>query len=356
MKKFTDLTSLLPILFLFLFISCNDRNNKAVEFNNKILSNINTEEIDAKVIETGYIFGNPTQIIMANDTLLMLFDKSLNGKLFHLISTNGYYIGSFGEIGQGPNEFLSPHNIGSDLSGKICIYDFMKAKSMECEASDFPEIFNSAKWNDYAGIIPEGAYRFSAVYPLGNDRFIGVGLNNKCRLMLINNQDSVYNYTSYPIQTEDEEANWSLWNNCASNAVSPDGKHFVVATSIGMAFEVFDIENDHIKSKTVVGVYEPKYDIANGAIPKCAYSTEECFIGFKDICALNDSFCGIVVGSAPGYNDNNIIYIFDYDGNLHRKLETPYRIKCLTSDGKSIFAIGYTDGDEEDCKLLKLAL
>lgn len=47
---------------------------------------------------------------------------------------------------------------------------------------------------------------------------------------------------------------------------------------------------------------------------------------------------------------------FDYDGNLRRKLETPYRINCLTSDGKSIFAIGYTDGDDEDYKLLKLDL
>ncbi|MDE6239316.1 MAG: TolB-like 6-bladed beta-propeller domain-containing protein [Muribaculaceae bacterium] len=354
MKKFADLISMVPVLFIFLCLSCNDRHRNTIEFNSKILTNVNTEEIDAKVIETDYIFGDPEQLIMLNDTLLMTFDKSLTGKLFHLISTNGNYIGSFGELGQGPNEFLSPQNIGIDLSGKISIYDFMKVKSMELDINTFPEIFDSAIWHDYKDIIPDGAYLFRAVYPLGYDRYIGAGLNDKCRLMLFNNQDSVYNYTSYPIMTEDEEANWSLWSNGARYAISPDRKHFIVATSIGMAFEVFNIDNDNIKSKSVIGVYEPKYDIADGAVPKCVYSTDECFIGFYDICALNDSFYGIVEGSAPGYNDNNIIYVFDYDGNLRRKLKTPYRINRLTSDGKSIFAIGYTDGNDEEYMLLKL--
>lgn len=163
---------------------------------------------------------------------------------------------------------------------------------------------------NYNDIVPNGAYLFRAVYPLGYDRYIGTGLNDKCRLMLFSKQDSVDNYTSYPIMTEDEEANWSLWSNGVRYAISPDKEHFVVATSIGMAFEVFDIDNDHIKSRRVIGVYEPKYDIADGAVPKCTYSTDECFIGFNNICALNDSFCGTVVGAAPGYNDNNIIYIF----------------------------------------------
>ena len=110
MNKSAEFTSTVLALFLFLCLSCNDRHRNALEFNNKILTNANTEEIDAKVIETDYIFGDPEQLIMLNDTLLITFDNSLNDKLFHLISTNGNYIGSFGDLGQGPDEFLSPQN------------------------------------------------------------------------------------------------------------------------------------------------------------------------------------------------------------------------------------------------------
>ena len=71
--------------------------------------------------------------------------------------------------------------------------------------------------------------------------------------------------------------------------VSPDGKHAVLATSIGGIIQCYDIENRLIKVRWLKLFFPPIYKIAEGANPIWITWEPETQMGFEDLYVTNQT-------------------------------------------------------------------
>lgn len=333
-----------------LCISCSN-GASVIDFDDSELYSVPATDAEEQLIETGYLFCSPTQIAMADDSTLVLFDKSENGKIAHLISTDGKYIAGFGSIGQGPGEFLAPKHLSTDRrNGKIYIYDFMQCQSHVFDRDSIKEGILQTAAIDYSRFIGDGMFRFDTALHLSDTSSVCIGLNDKCRLMHISKDSIQSNYIQYPNLVENEEHNWSIWSNGAHYDISPDGNYLVWTTCIGMSFEILNLKDGQINSHVLKGFHKPTYRIAEGAVPACAVYADDTFEGFRAICTADNGFYGCIGGDAPDYDESTTIYYFDYDGNLKKKIRTSSSIECLTANGSALYILSVNPEGEYSLK------
>ena len=326
-------------------VSCSDKGTSDTTYDASVLDEIQPQDKDVVEIVTDYQFGNPKQIKVVNDTLLAVFD--VNKSVVHLISFQGRYLGGYGQIGKGYGEVISPECLSvSGDSSKIYLYDYRMARSITLRVSDMLKGTYNPDVLEYKEYIPMEVNRYTCVEQFDDDSYVGFGYNNKCRIQYVSDGQIISNYTEYPKTDENEEYTWSIWNNSANYAVSPDRKHVVITTGIGMLFELFTIDNGKVSSKLLKGFHKPIYGIAPGAKPACVTYVDETLNGFNTICATNDGFYGCIGGEAPNYDLGNVIYYFDYEGNLRNKYKIGTNIECLTAHKGTVYAIT-TDKDGE---------
>ena len=285
----------------------------------------------------------PKQIKVIGDSLIAIIDPSQGDEFAHLIRINGDYVACFGKIGQGPGEFLTPDKLSVNNEGKLYIYDFRLCNSGVFHTDSLLSGTVERKKIRYENIMPEGVLRFNSVIHQSDSDFIGFCLNEINRIILVRNGKLIDSYNNYPQLDDNSEFNTSLWNNGACFSASPDGKHIVIGTSIGMAFEIFDIKDDKISSRIFKEFYKPIFTVAEGAVPVCVTYAEDCPVGFKTICATNEDFYGVIGGSAPDYEDANIIYRFDYNGKLIDKFKCKFQIDALDVNEEAIYALSYDE-------------
>jgi hypothetical protein len=67
-------------------------------------------------------FNHPTKAAIAVDGEIYVADGYGNARI-HRFSAAGEHIGSFGEVGHGAGEFMTPHSIVADRSGRLLVCD-----------------------------------------------------------------------------------------------------------------------------------------------------------------------------------------------------------------------------------------
>lgn len=326
------------------FVGCNKKTS-VIEFDSSEFDNANDTIVEARVISSDFELIKPEGIKMVDDTTFIIFDKAADSHIAHLISTGGNHLASFGNIGQGPGEFLYPETV-SIVGNKIYVYDFRQCMTHILDRDSIMCGVVQDNYIDCKKTLIDGVYRFNEVVQISNDEYIGFGMTDKGRIMYVKNDSCLFNYTDFPILVEIPDHNTSLWNSYACYGVSPDRKHIVVTNGIGMAFEILTIDGCEIKSHVVKGFHKPVYEMAQGAIPPCVTSTEESFEGFRAISLTTDGFYACAGGSYPDYSERSAIYFFDYDGNLRQKYRTDSDIDYLASGGSRLFAITHDDKDD----------
>lgn len=322
------------ICFVMLFVvalgSCQKKDKQSAEYDASVLDSMETLKIDAKEISTNFTFADPQKMAMLGDSLLVIFDEKTSGKIAHVLQTNGEYIGSFGERGKAKGELITPEEFSVGKDGKsVYFYDYKTANTVKFDVSDISKGNVVPTVVDNHQITDKLINRFSNVWYFSDHSFLGFGYNDKCRILYVENGKMQDNYVDYPLLDDDVECNWSLWNNAASFAVSPDQKHIVITTGLGMVFEVLNIENGKINSHVVKKFHKAVYELAQGAKPKCVSYIPETFEGCGSIYAANGGFYKCVLGSGPYYRQNDIIYYFDYDGKLIKKYKVPKPVVCM---------------------------
>lgn len=314
-----------------------------------------SEKAQDETLNTKHIFGGPEQMSMVNDSTLLILDRSDNGYVAHLFSTNGRYLRGFGTIGQGPGEYITPNNVSVSEDGKkIYIYDFRHVKAGVYSVDSLLTGNDSHEQLSYRNDTIDNIRFYEAAFQWNDSDYLCLGMTENCRLASFHNGERTSIYHLYPPLLEEAEHNRSLWNNGSLHAVSPDGKHIVYGTWIGMAFEVLENNNGKIESKVVKGYHKPDYEVAAGAIPVCITSSEDCYEGFRTLYADKDRFYGVVSGAAPDYDQRNTILCFDYEGKLLRKIETESIIDCITVKDKTAYAVAHLT--DEEYRLIKVNL
>lgn len=322
-------------MFVSILVSCQNQENKPIEYDASVLSSVETLKVSPQNIPSNFSFADPQQISVLGDSLLVVFDETMNGKFAHVLRTNGDYVSSFGERGKAKGEMINPQNFSIGKDGKsVYFYDYTLTNTIKFNVDDLlkgnatPAIVNNHQITDKL------INRFNNVWYFSDHSFVGFGYNDKCRILYVENNTIQDNYIDYPSLVEDKECNWSLWNNDASFVVSPDQKYVVISSGLGMVFEVLNIENGKISSHVVKGFYKAVYDVDYSTKPACVSYMKDTFEGCGSICVSNDGFYKCVLGSGPNFDQNDIIYFFDYNGNLIKKYKVPNPVVCM-SKGKT---------------------
>lgn len=346
----------IALMFVSILVSCQHQDNKPIEYDASVLSSAKILEVSPQNIATNFSFADPQQMSVLGDSLLVVFDETTNGKFAHVLRTNGEYVSSFGERGKAKGEMINPQNFSIGKDGKsIYFYDYTLTNTIKFNIEDILKGNVVPTIVDNHQITDRLINRFSNVCFFSDHSFVGFGYNDKCRILYVENNKVLDNYVGYPLLDEDEECNWSLWNNDASFVVSPDQKHIVITTGLGMVFEVLNIEKGKVNSHMIKGFYKAVYDIAQGAKPKCVSYTNETFEGCGSICVSNDGFYKCVLGSAPNFDQNDIIYYFDFDGNLIKKYKVPNPVVCMCKGkGNELYLITVNKTGENSLQKINL--
>lgn len=341
----TAMKKIASAIALMAFMACGEDKPKELVYDSGAFEQIQPQGIEVSEIKLNHEFVNPEALQMVNDTLMAVLD---NGDyVAHLISTGGNYICGFGMCGKGKGEIISPVSlsVGSD-SQSVYIYDFKMARSVKFVLADLLKGVNAPVEIDNKKNMPEQLRRFVYVVNFSDTDYMGFGYNGDCRIHNVENGKGVYTYTDYPKVDSNEEYTWSVWNNAARYAVSPDREHIVVTTAIGMLFEVLSVSGGKIEQEALKGFYKPVFDVAEGAKPACVIFNDNTYEGFSTVCATNRGFYGCVRGMGPDYGDDNKILFFDYGGNLLKKYKLDYNVKCIASCRDTLYTIATDEKGE----------
>lgn len=303
-----------------LSISCKQQ--QSIEYDLEVLDSKSTTDATLIKIGSEIKFGNPSTIDFISDSIMVVYDENVNEYIAHVIDVEGHHINSFGRKGHGEGEIVSPINIAINEEGDSAfIYDFMMQRMV---GYDLNKVMNNIDQRPSItefdiSTIPGQEYRFTHVKIGPNKNMLGFssGVN---RIVSMKDGKVQSTYTDYPLVDTDVETNWSIWNYSQDRkSISPDKRKLVIATYVGGLFEIFDIRNDNISSRTVKGFYKPDYKYAEGAIPKSVSPNPETMVtGFRSINVGNEDFAAVLDG--PQTSRNNEILIFDFDGNLKERL------------------------------------
>jgi hypothetical protein len=100
----------------------------------------------------------------------------------------------------------------------------------------------------------------------------------------------LYNSFSDCVNTNDDEEVWSVFCSNTKTKLRPDRTKMLNATYLGGVLELFDLDdNCSLSLAKILYIYEPKYGIAEGAIPKYVVFNETTQIGRSFTCHWSDN-------------------------------------------------------------------
>lgn len=342
MKK--NLLILLP--FLLCLCACGDRKAQELTYDATALESADVIELSLTDIPSDFLFSKPKQIDFVTDSLLVVFDNySGSGKLAHLLTKDGRAVGSFGMIGKGHGEMIYPGSIsvGEDARS-IYFFDWKTSYSIRFMVEDILAGKNAPAIINTMDSLQASYYRLNSLSRFNDKDYIATGYDDKIRIMTVKNDQKLDVYSQYPKLDENEEYTWSLWSN-GRFGVSPDRRHFVNATHIGMLFEIFRLDDGKIKSKVLKAFYKPIFGVADGARPACVIWNKETIGGSNTLYCRNKSFFGVIGGK--GNTHYNEIYEFDYNGDLINAYKVNGHVVCLAVNPQDEMYLIVMDDDGE---------
>lgn len=100
----------------------------------------------------------------------------------------------------------------------------------------------------------------------------------------------LYNSFSDCVNTNDDEEVWSVFCSNTKTKLRPDRTKMLNATYLGGVLELFDLDdNCSLSLAKILYIYEPKYGIAEGVIPKYVVFNETTQIGRSFTCHWSDN-------------------------------------------------------------------
>lgn len=303
-----------------------------------------------EILNDDYIFSSP-QSMVKYDSLLIIKDYYDREACFHVFSTDGRFLYSFGYKGKGPGEIIYPGTLSIDKKNRcLIVWDSNQKKlvryrlpSARGEIIQYADHIENPRNSSYfSDVVAHDAdyYAIGHVYPLRFGRLTS---------------DSVATlYSDYPLLTEDEEANRSCWDYSHQTRIADDGRRMVQTCYVGAAMEIFSLENNKIHSEKVLAITPPVYHIVEGAKPKWVGLIDETVLGFIDL-QVSDRFIYAILSNQPlteeGCDGSESIWIFDWNANPVGKMNLDRYIEtfCVDEDDGTVYAasIDQSSGEYE---------
>ncbi len=334
-------------MMLFILTSCKDfkvTDDTVVTYEPEILEKAKAIKLHPELITTDFSFSRPLQMDFVADSLIVVYDEIGNKNVGQIVSRSGYHKGQFGVIGKGNGEMIFPENfsIGKDRHF-IYFFDLQLHHCLKYNIADVLANQNNVETMKNMTSDGKKEYNTTKMLYLSDTDFIAFGYDNRLRIQSVKGNKIADTYTDYPNVDENEENKWSIWTNMTKVSISPNGKHLVIGTAIGAMFEVFDITNGKIEKTVFKAFHKPIYKLAEGARPACVVSDENTVWGFTSLYCTDKSFWGVMGGKE--YKHRNVIYEFDYSGELLNKYEIDNQIETFAvTPNREIYFIT-TDND-----------
>lgn len=227
--------------------------------------------------------------------MLLVLDN-VNNNFFHLFTLKGVPIKSFGEKGQGPADFINVESFNLSEDRKIMyVYDTSLRKIVKYDVSSFlkDSLKSEVIQVNYDSLpqaeVPTIIYDMLS---LKDSNFLVKANHKGLRFGLLKDGKvtQLYNSFSDCVNTNDDEEVWSVFCSNTKTKLRPDRTKMLNATYLGGVLELFDLDdNCSLSLAKILYIYEPKYGIAEGAIPKYVVFNETTQIGRSFTCHWSDN-------------------------------------------------------------------
>ncbi|MDR2231765.1 MAG: TolB-like 6-bladed beta-propeller domain-containing protein [Tannerella sp.] len=343
MKKY--LLNLYWLLIFFLLTGCQSteliRISDAYFFSDKSFNKI---QYLSSIIVNDTFIGSPVRLTQL-DTLLYVVDSSLDSLVHIFDIKNNAYKGLSIRKGNGPNELLSiGHIIPSIDHNTVWANDIMTQRWVQYD-KQLNTIINRIQ---FSKVISDDMYVNEPQW-ISDDTFVCLSFNShKERFYLINNDLTNIKPVFNPQFTFDENVPPFILNDIFSSLlhVRPDKKKVVLADRYLDCIEIYNVDGSLTKLlKGPENIFNFKYDksrsLGNGVVVKSPES-RRAYIGLR---SDNDRIYALYSGKMrmdkSNYSTSNIIYTFDWDGNLLKKYILDCQINSFDVDAttQTIYAI-----------------
>lgn len=345
MKK--QITLLNTLFICIMFLSCNKKESDIVTIDSfKETIDVSSEKIDSiKQLMPGKI--------CFIDSLMIITDWEQNPRI-HIYNKNNYrYLGNYGAIGRGPEEFNSPECIGqNENKSGFYLTDYGTSKIYNIDLKD---VLNKKKPTSIVEIIDIPAKLFYSDYLFitgneirGDDREI----KSEYRHFIYDRQKKEINWKGDPnfnidflnkVKLEDRK-------NAATASLAYSIKNKKIISAF-LLFNRIDIMNFNFEVEKQI-TYGDKELLPVSKVP---YDSRNIHY-FSEPLALENSFLVPYKGRVSG-NKNKLekgeIQEYDYKGNPIRKYITEKPVESLFYDEESKKVYAILDDMERSVVILK---
>jgi hypothetical protein len=335
--------------FFLLFGCCNSTDYikiaDAYLFNDKSFQNV--QYLTNNIVNDTFI-GKPTRLTQI-DSILYVIDSSLDSLVHKFDIKNNLYKGLGISKGQGPNELLSARRITPSIdNNSVWVYDITSRQWMQCN-KELNTIIDKIRFAD----IIDKIYINEPEW-ISDNLFVCLNFNSyKERFYLINRGlTDIVPVFNPQFSFNDNHPQFLLSDIFSSSIdVRPDKRKVVLAGSYLDCIEIYDSDGSLTKllkgpEKDFNFTYDEDKSFARGAVVKSPES-RRAYIGLK---CTNDRIYALYSGKKrmdeSNYSTSNLIYTFDWEGNLLTK----YVLDCLISSfdvdtsTQTIYAVQAPDG------------
>lgn len=317
------------ILCSMLFFSCQEGKKK---MESVLLKH------ETVVLSDSLVMGMPMKLTCVDGNLVMLDIKS--EAFFHWVRLpHAQYMGSFGERGQGPDQFLNIKSLHA-FRDTLYAYDLYKAELVQVVPHQQRLLFKPTAQ------LPKGWTM--DLLPLREGYYCGNGCYEQGMFQLMDATGKVLHISDdYPSRDENEaklsnQVRFMAYQGC----MDTNGKgSFVYLTAQSKQFHIYELQqNDLVKVAEHLESY-PLYKADEGDGFSVRHD-ENALAGYRDVIADDDCFYALYSGrNFKEYQMKSFecttLYVYDWKGALLKtyELDIPVTTICLDKQHRVFYAI-----------------
>lgn len=343
------MNKLIYILFsivFFLFVSCNQVNDKKIEVKyfpesidlaGKVIVNIQPQQVEKLKIV---------------DSVLIIVNRKGNHFFEYYNSNNFELLGKYGKSGRGPGEFISPIPTGefyynSEDGPVIHVYDWIRRRISYINIRE--SIHNKSYICKYKELPNNLRNIFGIIFDNDSIFILIPDCDGKSRFVIYNRKSNSIKYIPFipklikgGIHENNQYYVYATYGNC----VSLKRQYFIAAPAGNGQMDFFDFSGNYLKT---VHLQDNKY-LKAAKYGKDVQLVKGFNIFYSDIQIVNDEIYALyTIIEIPDLNaiGKSKIYVFDLEGHPKREYVLDKEIVCFAIDPINNRFIGYSENENQ---------
>ena len=312
MKMYKQITLGIVITALHLFHSCqkSEVSYAFPDFPTK-------GQLSSDILNADMMTGLPVDICCTEKYIVLLSPN--NDCWLHIYDKEtGAYLSSQIHLGHGANEYTWLCDLNYDAKNKVLtLVDPNQKKLLQFALSDSATLHPK-----HTTKIRNVTNAFRTTFPLDTNHLLISSKENPWLQITVMQGNTIATYTT-PLQDPME---YAAMNSQSYAVLSPDGKHFALATLYGSIVTYFSINEGDIRLQNI-GRYIRPMGKSDGF---SLMFTEETVLGICDLCCTNEYLCGSMINSKS--ETFSTIVLWNWQGEPIAQFETGKLVHHLCFD------------------------